>query len=187
MSEVKLNGFMNGVSGRFGNAVMRQCGDRVIIANRPQKKREPTAAMLQHQEVFREAVAYSRVSLKDPVAKAVYAAWANGKQFNSAFSTAVKDYLSAPVIVALDVSGYAGKTGNSIVVLVPDEFKIVSVDVEIRNASDVVLETGAASYQAGSLRWTYDAQTSNAVLVGTKITVTAKDRPGKIGTTVQVL
>lgn len=179
MSKVDLNALVNGFSGRLGNAVLSRRGSRTLISSRPKPRTgEPTVKEKAQRERFRRAAAYAKAKMGDPVAKAAYALVASRKEMMSAFTVALTDYLKSPVIDSVQLDGYTGKINDRVVAKVTDDFKIVGVKVTITLPSGVVLETGAATFDAITLEWIYVATQANGVLAGTKVKVTGTDRPG---------
>ena len=94
---------------------------------------------------------------------------------------ALADFLSAPVIDSIDTSAYKGAgSDEKIVVMVHDFMKVVSVKVKITGSNDALIEEGAATKKEG--QWVYTTSSANSTLSGSKITVTATDRPGNVST-----
>ena len=179
MSKVELNALVNGFSGKIGNAVLVRRGSRTLLSSRPKKRTsEPTEKEKAQRDLFRRAAAYAKARLKDPAAKAEYAAIAANKESMSAFTVAVTDFLKAPVIDAVKTDAYTGKVNDVVSAKVGDGFKIVSMKVVITLPTNAVLETGAATFDAVTLEWKYVATQANNTLAGTKIKFTATDRPG---------
>ena len=140
------------------------------------------------KDKFLEAQAYAKGQMEDAVSKAEYQARVNNKT-NSAFAVALTDYLKAPKILSVNTENYTGAIGNSIVVRAMDNFKVVSVRVEIRDTAGLLLEQGeAVNDAANNIFWRYTAQTSiGGVLNGTKIRVLVSDKPGNVTTKEVVL
>jgi hypothetical protein len=60
-----------------------------------------------------------------------------------------------------------------------DDFKVLSVTVEIKTAAGVVIESGAATLEVGQATvFSYLATKANAAFAGSKVTVSVKDKPG---------
>jgi len=130
------------------------------------------------RERFKRAAAYAKVALQDPATKAAYAEKTEGKDFMTAFSEAVKDFLKAPKVDSIDNSGYTGKIGESIILKVSDDFKVADVKVTITLANATLVETGTAIVLAGTADWKYVVTKANATLAGSKIKVVVTDKPG---------
>jgi hypothetical protein len=188
MSVIKNNPIMKGASGMLGNVVVyREQHGQLIMANKPAKRALLTLAQENAKERFLEAVQYAKAQMANPVAKAEYATGINDRRI-SAYAVAVSDYLKAPEVKSIDAKGYTGAAGDLISIKAFDDFKVLSVHVEIRNAADLILEQGEAVVTPFSpLLWIYTAQTPNGALVGTKIVAIATDRAGNTGTNQIVL
>ena len=94
---------------------------------------------------------------------------------------AMTDFLRPPQITKVDHSAYTGDTSDQkIIIEVADAFKVVSVKVKITAANSSPLEEGTATLVKG--KWEYTTTANNATLTGSKITLTATDRPGNTTT-----
>lgn len=82
---------------------------------------------------------------------------------------------TAPVIDAVEGSGYRGQVGDSIFVRASDDIGIANVFVMLRSAADVELESGDALLVDG--KWRYLGQ--NAVTLPVRVQVSATDVTGK--------
>lgn len=178
MAKVTLNSALQGIRGRIDNWVYRRFGDRMVIARRPAFTAGPTPGQLAVREKFREAAAYARNALADPVSQALYKNAAKSRG-TPVFALAMADYLNPPEVRAIEASGYRGRVGDLILVSAIDDLGVVSVSVAIRTAAGVILEEGPAALVGGI--WTYAATTP--VVAGETVTVeaTAKDHPGHSG------
>ena len=89
---------------------------------------------------------------------------------------ALADYLKSPIINNIDHSGYTGgTTGEKIITEVEDNFKVIKVSVKIVAKDKSTLEEGEATLLNG--KWQYATTSLNATLQGTKIIISATDRP----------
>ena len=79
-------------------------------------------------------MSYAQKVLADPERRAVYAPIAR-KRRRSIQVLAISDYLKAPRITAIDGRGYRGRVGGEIVVLVGDRFKVIALEVVLRDAA----------------------------------------------------
>ena len=141
----------------------------------------PSQKQIQQQEKFARAAAYARNALLDPTLKADYTAEAKKRQNVSPYNMAMTDYLRPPVITKVDTSNYTGDaSGEKIIIEAGDAFKITTMKVKITTANSSPLEEGNATLVNG--KWQYTTTTANATLTGTKITLTATDRPGNTTT-----
>ncbi len=188
MAKVRLNPVLEQIRGQVGDLVFKRYGDEVVISRKPDASEvEPTAAQLAHRQRFRQATLYGKMVMADPEAKALYEQVAKAKG-QPLFSLTVADFYHAPSVDEVDLSGYAGRVGDPVVVLASDDFQVVSVAVSVSDAAGNPIESGAASEDPPrSGRWLYNA--SAAVPAGTIVriavpqghyVVTAEDRPGGV-------
>ena len=176
MAVVKKNVVIEGISGSLGDQLVIRIGKggQTIISTKPKfaDNREFTEAQTAHMQQFSEAVAYAKdAANKEPL----YAAKAEGTS-KSAFNVATADFMHPPEILDVDISGYTGKTGETIRAKVQDDVKVNKVSVVIADAQDQLIEQGAATLDAG-LWWKY-VTTTNAPSADVKIVVHAWDLPG---------
>ena len=178
MGKSKANYAITGLSGKVGKIfVYRQRGGETIVATPPVRTAPPSQKQIQQQEKFARAAAYARNALLDPTLKEAYTNEAKKRQDVSAYNMAMTDYLRPPQITNVDHSAYTGDTSDQkIIIEVADAFKVVSVKVKIIAANSSPLEEGSATLVKG--KWEYTTTANNATLTGTKITLTATDRPG---------
>lgn len=181
MSKTDNNPVLNGVSGMLGKTlVIRQVNGRTIISNRPKKRDKPTDHQLKTKEKFMRAVAYAKQQIADPERKSLYKAGVN-RTIPNAYTAALKDFLNAPVVREINVTTYKGEVGNVIHIVATDDFEIVSLIVDIYDGAGALLESGEAVRADLTLvGWNYVATLVNEKIAGSRIVVTAKDRPGNI-------
>jgi hypothetical protein len=168
------------ISGLFGESLsLRKVNGRVVAKNRPQRKgNPPTQKQLDHQDLFDDASNYASNQLKDPEAKEMYTAAITSRK-QTAYSLAVRDYLVAPRLSAFDAANYSGAIGDPIEVKAKDDFMVTRVTFLIQDATGTVIERGDATPRPEMNHlWVYKATVANPALAGTKIRVTAYDRPG---------
>jgi hypothetical protein len=180
MTKLKNNVIVRGgVSGMFGDQVVfREVAGRVIMSNRPKRGRVLTPHQEATKSRFKQAVMYAKAQVAIPANKAEYATGINDK-LTSAYAVAMTDYLKAPKINLIDVSLYKGVIGDKIAINAVDDFKVASVTVVIKSAAGVVIESGAATLDAGKAEdFSYGVTKANAAFVGSKVSVTVKDKPG---------
>jgi hypothetical protein len=178
MAEVKNNIVTQGVSGMLGDMlVFRQVNGRTIIATKPKQSDKKSEKQLEHQKKFQSAVFYGKTATANPVLKAEYETGVNEK-FNSAYQVAVADFLNAPDIEDVNLKEYRGNVGDTIIIRVTDDFKVVEVKVAIHNPDGSLVEEGNAVQLLGGVDWSYKATVKNDSLEGDKITIMAYDMPG---------
>ncbi|MFM9837855.1 MAG: hypothetical protein ACKVOQ_06295 [Cyclobacteriaceae bacterium] len=176
MGSVKENLLTKGFSGRIGDEIVfRQVGNRTLFAKRPRKRTN----LVQSAQAtrFSKAVLYAKTVLLDDAIRAEYEEAAALAGFNSAYVAAVTDYLKDPIIALVYTDLYKGAAGDLIWITALDDFKIQSVTVTLQQPNGTLIEAGQAV--AESSRWKYITTQPNATVAGTKVIVTAKDRPGQ--------
>lgn len=178
MAKATLNSVVGGISGKSGGFVFRQMGGETFISQ-PASVRPGTGSRAQQaqRDRFKQATWYARRVLADPCQLEAYQAL--GKQLNRRADELVTgDFLTPPVVDRIDVSSYQGQPGGVIRVLATDDIEVVSVDVTVQAAGDVLIERGPAAKVHGV--WCYTAIASAPVGAALTIIATAKDRPGNI-------
>lgn len=181
------NPIMQGATGRVGKTSFRRTVFGTVIANMQdyEHKKEPTPDQVAFRQRFKKATAYIKARMKEPQFKDRYAALA--KPGVSAYTTAFADFMSPPKILSIDVNGYAGATGNKIIIDATDNFAIKTVEVSITDASGAVIETGLAVFANPDPDWVYVATKPNGITKGSKIMVRATDYSGAVSTEEVVL
>lgn len=182
MARVKLktDGSISGISGKVGDMVFRQRNGKTFVSKASNKtQKERTAKQQANNSNFQRAVIYAKKALADPVAKQMYKAKVGkGK---SAYNLALADFLHAPKILKVDLSGYSGKAGEVIRIEVIDDFAVKAVKLGIHRQDGTLEEEGDALQTEDNLDWTYIARITIISLVEIKIVVTATDYSGNLG------
>ncbi|HUP13779.1 MAG TPA: hypothetical protein VM187_16270, partial [Niastella sp.] len=155
---------------------------KTVVAKAPGKRKgKPTAKQAETQEKFLLASRFARAVVGNPdqgLAEA-YAAGLRPRQ--NVFSRALEDCMSPPVVKSINTRSYKGAAGDKIVVRAIDDFRVVSVRVEIYTASGTLLESGNAEMDSYELDFIYTAKLVNNPLAGTKIIAIATDVPRNEG------
>ncbi len=188
MSTIKNNPIMKGASGMLGNVVVyREHRGKLIMSNRPKTSGILTPNQKQAKSRFLRAVKYAKKQIADPVAKKEYTPSPDSR-FTSAYSMAVADYLTPPVIASVDMSHYAGAAGDKILIKASDDFKVTSVNVSILKADGTLIEQGDAVLLADAIDdYEYAATVAFPKAAGTKVIVAVRDKPGNVTTAESVL
>ena len=92
------------------------------------------------------------------------------------FALSIADFLHAPAVEQIDLSGYTGQAGETIRITASDDFEVTGVAVSITDAGGTVLEQGAATASDGV--WDYITKAALPAGQQVSIEVTATDRPG---------
>jgi hypothetical protein len=175
MAKVAFNSSLRGLSGAIDNWVFRQVNDQTVISPRHKgPARAPSPAQIAQRDRFRRAQEYARKILADPCHRRVYDALAAGAKRRAA-KLLESDFLTPPVVEAIELYGYSGRPGDVIRVIATDDVEVVSVNVALRDA-DEILEEGPAARVHGV--WVYPATTAAPVDRPLTIEAVATDRPG---------
>ena len=180
MAKIKLDPLFAGMSGKFGNVVIKKSKNgQLFVAQLPEKtKDQPSLAQLARRQAFAKASDYTKSVMADETARAVYEDLARRRK-TTVRSLCMGDYLNPPTITLLDVSDYKGRIGDEIFILAYDDVDVVDVNVRLTRANGMPIENGkAVENGAGSGHWHYYATV--AVPLGTDIFISADafDRPG---------
>ena len=177
MARIKNNFAMEGMTGKIGNIfVYRHRNGKTIVSKTPNKTAPLSEKQKGQNQRFKLAINYAKSALLDTTLKEYYEAEAKKKQNVSAYNMALADYLKSPVINNIDHSGYTGgTTGEKIITEVEDNFKVIKVSVKIVTKDKSTLEEGEATLS--NSKWQYATTSLNATLQGTKIIISATDRP----------
>ena len=160
-----------------GSLVFRQRGDQTIVATAPVRDGEISPAQAATRSRFLLGVQYAKGQLQDPATRAAYKAVVNGR-ITSAYTAAMRDFLQAPEVQAVDASNYTGAIGSELRITAFDDFEVVAVTVRIERSTGTLVETGSAVRQANGTLWLYTATATNGTPAGSRVIVTATDRPG---------
>lgn len=179
MVKLRKNLFLEGLIGAVNKQiVLKQYGKRTVISSYPDMSRVvKTEKQKKENSRFREAVAYAKTQMADPVAKAEYQARTKGLQ--KAFNVAIADFYNPPEIKKVDLSLWQGKEGDTIYIHAIDDFRVEKVTVEISDRDGTVLETALAR-KISAVKWECRLQqeyTGAGILL---IKVSARDRPGNV-------
>lgn len=168
-------------SGMFaGTFVIRQVNGKTVISSRPKKRDVPTEHQLKTKARFLLAVDYAKKQMADPASKALYKTAVKGDIPNP-YTAALKDFLNKPTVAIVDVKEYSGEIGSVIQIVAKDDFGVASVRVDIYDAANALLESGYAAPAENRNTWNYVTGKLNAPLAGSRVVVTAKDRPKNEG------
>jgi hypothetical protein len=181
MAKVKEDAFTRGFSGMVGRMlVFRRVGNETIVSAAPaySSSKRSSAAQQRTRKRFEEASRYASQQVADPVLKAAYTLSVKDKKGRAAYHAALADFLNPPAILRIDCTGYTGKPGNTIRVCATDDFRVVSVKVEVLDADGRVMESGIATQQTNGLEWIYITGITNPLAVKSRIRAVARDLPG---------
>ena len=183
MAKVRLNPVMEQIRGQIGELVFRRYGDGVIVARKADLEGITlSAAQANHRVRFQQAVDYGKSAMADPAVKAIYLAAAKARSI-PVFSCPVADFFNAPSVSDVNLSNFTGAVGDKIAFHAEDDFGVVRARVAITKTDGTLIESGeAAETNPGSGLWSYTATQSIPPGTQVRVTATATDRPGGIGT-----
>lgn len=151
--------------------------NRLVLAKVSHPKESKSLKKKKAIDRFKIANIYAKNAMQVPGLKEIYARGIDEKKSN-AHTVAVVDYLNAPVIHTVNTKEYHGAIGDKLRIKATDDFEVTSVEVTILNSSGKRLEKGKAEkYRRKPSTWVYTTVATNPQLPGTRIQVTAKDRP----------
>lgn len=162
--------------------VFREWGDKTVVAKAPGKRKgKVTEKQAETQERFLLASRYARAVMNNPD-QGLAEAYAKGlRPRQNVYSRALEDCMSPPVVKSINTRNYKGATGDKIVVRAIDDFRVVSVHVEVYASGGTLLEAGSAAMDENGLDFIYTATQVNGTLAGSKIIAIATDVPRNEG------
>src|SRR6476661_8292798 len=109
----KRNIATEGLSGRILQFVFSQRHGKTFVGHSPETSEDVSEAQKQVRSTFKMAATYAKGILSDPAIKTAYQQKAKPGQ--SAYNVALADFFRAPQIGDLDISGYNGQAGSTVV------------------------------------------------------------------------
>src|SRR5690242_19362468 len=114
MSIVNENPLLEGASGKFARVVVyRRVRGKVVMAKRPTSSTEVSEKQLVVRKSFKKAAGYAKRQNAKPEVKRMYAEGRTAKKHN-AYLVALSDFLKAPEIEEVNLTGYTGLVGQTI-------------------------------------------------------------------------
>jgi hypothetical protein len=161
LAKIKLNALVESAHGRLGSDLVlkRTRSGATILAKKPEfsKNRKFSPAQREHQERFRQAVAYAKAAQANPI----YVALAK-KQKQPAYNVALADAMHPPRVIEIDASGYSGQAGDVIRVQAEDDVQVTRVQIAIYDARGRMVEEGDAVSDRVGRWWTYRTQVAGS-------------------------
>jgi len=132
MAKVKKNPILKGLSGRIGNLVFKEYGDKTVVCQRPvhDPKREPTGGEARQRTRIKEAAAKAKSVLAKEEGNAYYQAARQRLGKQSAYHTAVYDFFGMPEVVSVQLG-----TEGDVLIQVKDNVGVQQVKVETSGGS----------------------------------------------------
>jgi hypothetical protein len=167
--------------GHLGKMVFKERMGEDIVAEKPDQVNQPNSpAQMAQRQNFRDAAAYGKGAMADTHAHAAYAAKAK-ELHSSPMAVAIQDWMSPPIVSAIDLSQYNKHVGDVISITAQDDFEVTGVTVVIKDNAQAVVESGAAVFDAAGGSWKYTATVDASAKPSVTATATASDRPGNNG------
>ena len=128
MAIVKKGTLLDGLSGRVGDLVFRTRGEKTIVSIRPSQRHEPERSVARERTIsrFQAAVEFAREARHRPAFRSL----ARMLRGYSPYHVALQDYLSEPVIEAIDAAR-VGPSGGDLRIEVSEKIAIRSVRVSM--------------------------------------------------------
>jgi hypothetical protein len=177
--KITFNPAIKGASGSMGEWVYYTLAGKPVARRKAKFVDARSPNQLAHRERVRKAAAWSRETMADPDLKAEYRKACQGHQ--TPYNVGLRDYLTPPVVEAINVDDYQGKAGNVVKVKAWDDFQVVAVSIVMKDADGKVLEQGPAQLDNDLNEWQYVAKTNMAAGKAVLVEATALDRPGNKG------
>lgn len=179
MTKARLHPTLLDFRGAMGDMVFKKRGNKIYVSMKPKKgKKKASKAQLAWRRIFKKAVYYAKSAMADEAMRAFYKAIA-AERGREARPLCVADYLNAPSMDYLDLSGYHGLLGDSILITTHDDVGVVDVNLKQTQTDGALIESGKAVERfPGSGEWEYVATVP--VPLGKAICISAEgfDRPG---------
>jgi len=178
MGKLRSNKAVGDLQGKVGGLVYVHRADGVVVVRRiPEHEAQSTGPELASQGRFTKATRYIKRLKANPDQYAPYQLAARIER-KRACDLAMSDFLSAPVVNEVDLSGYSGKAGEVIRIQAVDGFGVSFLGLTLSHLDGVLIEQGPGVWAEGALLWTYLTQAPVAPGETVVVKVTAVDRAG---------
>jgi hypothetical protein len=173
-----ITGKLKGSIGK--ELVFREWAGKTVVAKSPKARTgAPTEAQAKTQENFLLASRYAKSIVNDPEMVAGYTAALRPRQ--NVYSRALEDFINPPVVTKITTRDYSGAVGDTLTIRAKDDFRVVTVLVEIYTPEGSILEKGECTQNKNGVDFTYTAKLANPALAGSKVKAIAFDVPGNEG------
>lgn len=128
MAKVKKNVIIEGLSGRVGNLLFKQYGDKTVVTKWPEHDpdRKPTPGEARQRGRIREAAAMAKSVLATDDGRAYYQAARQRLGKHSAYHTAVFDFFGMPEVMSVLMS-----EDGDLLIRTQDNVGVRQVQVEV--------------------------------------------------------
>lgn len=171
MAKVKKNVMIEGLSGRVGNLVFKQYGDKTVVSKWPDHdpNRIPTPGEARQRGRIKEASAMAKSILATEEGNAYYQAARLRLGKHSAYHTAVFDYFGTPDITSVNLNA----DGN-LLIWVSDNVGVREVRIEIAGE----MRSALPLEEPPSSRWQYTMRAGDQ---SQQLMILAEDWMGNVG------
>jgi hypothetical protein len=178
MAHVIQNPLSGNIAGKIADLVFVHRSDgRTVVRRAPPIPTAFSAPQLKDQRRFAQAVAYLKRVKANPELYANYQQLAR-ETHRRACDLAIADFLNAPEITAIDLSGFRGGPGDKVLIHTSDQTGVKSVQVAITEVNGTLLEQGVAALEVAPGLWGYTIQSPVEPDQIVLIQVTALDLAG---------
>jgi hypothetical protein len=184
MATLKKNALTKSASGSFGDEfVFRQVNGKTIITPLPRRSRKSTPKQDEVRKKFLNASFYAKAAMAHPAIKAEYTAIAQIKNFRGgAMVAAMTDFLTSTQLAMVYAHPFDGAIGFPIAIVLTDNYKGKELIVSVSNKDNTVTESGTANFTFGDSAWSYTTTAAYTSIDDLTISVTVKDRIGRVAT-----
>lgn len=176
MAHTSLHPALTHLRGSLGGLTFRMRPDgQASVFTRDPVSTPASPAQRERRQAFSAAQRYAREVLADPLQRLRYQSLAKVRH-RPPNTLLIANYLNPPAIETVDLGHYTGGAGQDIALLASDDLEVASVEVEVRDPGEAILETGSA--QAAHGVWRYRTTTDVPAGVSWRVVVTATNRAG---------
>ena len=162
--------------------VFREWAGKTVVSKAPKrrnKKSTPDQAKTRINFKFASRYANAVIKSADQSLAEAYALLLRPRQ--NVHSRALQDFITVPEINYIRTENYKGVVGDKIIVRAVDDFRVLSVLVDIYAQDGSLIESGNAFQNDNGIDWTYTVTKTNNLTEGSTIKVIATDVPGNEG------
>jgi len=145
MAHVKNNRVTKRLSGKFGDIMFKQIGNKTYAFPTPQRPKKESEKQRSNRDKFKEATQFAHAAMENEEKKAHYKKLAKKLKLPNAYTAAITDYMRKPEISGVDTKRYNGKPGGEIGIIAEKKgIKVERVNVIISSPNNDVIEYGTA-------------------------------------------
>jgi hypothetical protein len=176
--KVTFNRSISRISGKLDDLVFREQNGQTVAVPFSPRPDNPSPAQLDGRDRFKEAQAYAKRVLSDPLKRERYRTLAAARKCPPN-ALLISNFLNPPVLDHLELTDFQGRLNDPIRVLASDGIEVTAVTITVRRADGTVIESGSAARDHDV--WVYRCSTSAVGEGLVQIEVAAQNRAGAIG------